>query len=383
MIRKAYRFRLKPTAEQAVQFGCFAGCCRLVWNKALELQKKQLDNNAKLLSYAGACGQLVALKAELPFLKEVHSQPLQQTLKDQSLALKAALGGSKGIPRYKKKGKHDSFRFPQGTKVRGSKVYLPKIGWVNFIQSQQVEGKIKNVTVSRHLDHWYVAIQVELEIPDPVHPSESMVGIDMGVVKLAALSDGTVVAPVNSFGKLKSKIKKEQRKLSRKHKLSGKWQKQKRKVQKVHSKIANVRRDYLHKVTTAISNNHAIVVIEDLKVKNMSASAKGTIEQPGKNVKAKSGLNRVIQDQAWYEFRRQLEYKLRWKGGQLVVVSPVNTSLTCSKCNHKAKENRVKQEEFRCVECHHEENADLNAAKNILAAGRAVLAHGDIEQIAA
>jgi transposase, IS605 OrfB family, central region len=123
--------------------------------------------------------------------------------------------------------------------------------------------------------------------------------------------------------------------------------------------------------------------LEDLKVKNMSASAKGTTENPGKNVKAKSGLNRSILDQGWYEFRRQLEYKQQWAGGKLIIVPPANTSLKCSACGHISKANRISQSRFRCTECGHKEHADLNAAKNILSAGQAELACGDIGQIAA
>jgi putative transposase len=262
-------------------------------------------------------------------------------------------------------------------------VYLPKIGWVRFIQSREVDGTVKNVTVSRENEHWYVSIQVELEVAEPVHPSNSAVGIDLGVVRFATISDGTFVAPINSYRTLKNKLAKEQKRLSRKKKLSNNWQKQLKKVRTVHSKIANVRRDFHHKLTSTISNNHAIVVLEDLRVKNMSASAKGTIVDPGKNVRAKSGLNLSILDQGFYEFRRQLEYKQHWRGGIVVAVNPANTSLRCSNCNHIAKENRLSQAEFKCVECQHTEHADLNAAKNILAAGRAVLACGDTRQTAA
>jgi putative transposase len=217
-----------------------------------------------------------------------------------------------------------------------------------------------------------------MEVAEPVHPSKSEIGIDMGVVRFATLSDGTFAAPINSFGKVKTKLARQQRKLSRKQKYSSNWHKQKRKVQRIHAKIAHVRRDFLHKLTSSISKNHAVIALEDLRVKNMSASAKGTIEDPGKNVKAKSGLNRAISDQGWYEFRRQLEHKQQWRGGKVIAVNAFNTSLECSECHHRAKENRVSQAEFKCVKCHHEEHADLNAAKNILAAGRAVQACGDI-----
>ena len=377
--RKGYRFLLKPTAEQAELFCRFSGSCRFVWNKALECQKNCLENGKGVLSYAEICRRLVEWKEEFQFLKDVHSQPLQQSVKDLSLALKNCLDGTKGVPKFKKKGTtHDAFRFPQGTRLDNKKVYLPKIGWVNFRKSQEIEGTIKNVTVSRSMGKWFVSIQVEMEVQDPVHPSRNKVGIDMGVTRFATLSDGTYVSPINSFGKMKTKLGRAQRELSRKQKYSNNWLKQKRKVQLIHSKIAHVRKDFLHKLTSTISKNHAIIVLEDLKVSNMSASAKGTIEDPGKNVKAKSGLNKSILDQGWYEFRRQLGYKQHWRGGQVILVNPSYTSLQCSECHHRTKENRISQADFKCVMCHHEEHADLNAAKNILAAGRAVQACGDI-----
>jgi putative transposase len=125
------------------------------------------------------------------------------------------------------------------------------------------------------------------------------------------------------------------------------------------------------------------VVLEDLKISNMSKSAKGNVEKPGKNVKAKSGLNKAILDQGWFEFRRQIEYKLNWSGGERILVNPKNTSRKCSVCGHISKENRKTQSKFSCIECGHAQNADLNAARNILAAGHAVLACGDIKLIAA
>lgn len=384
--RKAYLFRLIPTAEQVVAFSRSAGCCRYVWNKALELQKKNLEEKDYTISYGSICRKLTEWKldAEMCFLKEeVHSQSLQQTLKDLDRALKDSANGGKGFPKFKRKGKRDSFRYPQCVQIEGDRIKLPKIGWVKFIKSQEIEGKIKNVTVSRELDKWKVAIQVEIDVPEPVHPSNKAIGIDMGISRFATMSDGTVIEPIHAFRKWKRKLAIEQRSLTRKQKLSKNWQKQKLKVQRIYLNIARTRNDFLHKATSKISKSHAIVVLEDLKVKNMSASAKGTAENPGNNVKAKAGLNRSILDQGWYEFRRQLEYKQEWAGGKLILVKPANTSLQCSVCRHIAKENRISQSSFKCIACGHNEHADLNAAKNILSAGHVDLACGDIEQIAA
>ena len=239
---------------------------------------------------------------------------------------------------------------------------------------------MKNITVSQYCGKWYISIQTEMEVPDPAHPSTSMIGLDAGVAKLATLSDGTVFEPVNSFQKNQKKLARLQRQLSRKVKFSNNWWKQKRKIQKLHAHIKNIRRDYLHKVTTTISKNHAMIVIEDLKVSNMSKSAAGTVSQPGRNVRAKSGLNRSILDQGWYEMRRQLEYKQFWRGGQVLAVPPAYTSQRCSCCGHTAKENRLSQSQFRCQVCGYTANADVNGARNILAAGHAVLACGEMVQ---
>jgi putative transposase len=175
-----------------------------------------------------------------------------------------------------------------------------------------------------------------------------------------------MIEGVHSFRKHEDSLAREQRKLSRKKKGSNNWKKQKRKISRLHINIANVRSDFLHKLSTQISKNQARVYVEGLNIKNMSSSARGTIDTPGRNVNAKSGLNKSILDQGWFEFRRQLGYKLSWEGGRLVEVDYRHTSQTCSCCGHRAKENRKSQAEFKCSVCGYEENADVNAAKNIL-----------------
>mgnify|MGYP000775852109 FL=1 len=198
----------------------------------------------------------------------------------------------------------------------------------------------------------------------------------MGVARFATLSDGSCIKPLHSFRKHEKKLAKLQRRLAKRVKFSANWQKLKAKIQRLHRTIANVRNDFLHRTTTIISKNHALVVIEDLKVRNMSRSASGTFELPGKNVRAKSGLNKSILDQGWFGFRRQLEYKLKWLGRKLVVIPPQYTSQTCSHCGCADRANRPTQAKFKCVACGFECNADHNAALNILAAGQAVSACG-------
>jgi len=383
-IRKAYKFKLKPNQEKESLLAQFAGCSRFIWNRGLAIVKDSLEQKTGFVNYNSLAKQLTEWKKEpeTEFLKTVHSQPLQQTLKDLEKACKDAFKKDKGFPKFKKKGVHDSFRYPQGVKILESKVFLPKIGWIKFQKSREIEGTIKNTTVSKHCSKWYVSFQVELEIEEPKHQSNTSVGVDMGVSKFATLSNGDIFEPINSFKKLKDKLAKEQRKLARKKKFSENWKKQKAIISKIHTKIANTRKDYSHKVSNIISKNHAMIFVEDLKIANMSKSAKGTPESPGKCVKAKSGLNRSILDQGWFEFFRQLEYKQLWNGGHFVKIDPRYTSQKCSKCGHTHKDNRKSQSKFVCVKCSHSENADINAAKNILEAGQSSLACEDIKKIA-
>jgi putative transposase len=384
-IRKAYKYRLKAKPDQERLFRQQAGCCRFVWNKALALQKQRLDAGERVLRYVEVAKLLTGWKREedTAFLAEAGSQVLQQTLKFLDQALKEAFDkkNPKRFPRFKKKGRDtDSFRFPQGFRLYGDRIFLPKIGWVRFRKSREIEGSPRNVTVSRRGEHWHVSIQTEIEVAEPAHPSASAVGIDMGVARFATLSDGSYLEPLNSFKKLEKKLAREQRKLARKVKFSANWRKQKQKITRLHIRIADARADYLHKASITISKNHAVVVLEDLRIRNMSGSAKGSIEEPGRNVRAKAGLNRAILDQGWFEFRRQLEYKELWRGGRVVPVPPQYTSQTCPDCGHVSADNRRSQARFACQACGFEENADLVGAMNILAAGHAALACGEMAQ---
>ncbi|HXF03751.1 MAG TPA: transposase, partial [Candidatus Macondimonas sp.] len=250
-----------------------------------------------------------------------------------------------------------------------NRLYLPKLGWLRYRNSRPVEGALCNVAVRRVGGKWFASIQTELEIATPVHPATTAVGIDLGIARFATLSDGTVYEPLHSFKRHEQALRKAQQALARKVKGSKNWRKAKARVQKMHARIAHVRQDYLHKLSHAISKNHAVVCLEDLQVRSMSASARGTAEAPGKNVRAKAGLNRAILDQGWGEFRRQLAYKLQWRGGRLIEVPPQQTSQTCPRCGHSAAENRQTQARFACVGCGFEANADLVAAINILSRG--------------
>jgi putative transposase len=222
------------------------------------------------------------------------------------------------------------------------------------------------VTIRLDAGHWFVSFATEREVEAPVHPMMGeVVGLDFGVKRWAALADGTVFDGANAFQKYEDRLARLQRKLAKKEKFSKNWHKTKRKITKLHTKIANIRNDQIHQATSTMSKNHAVVVIEDLRITNMMASASGTVEQPGTNVAAKSGLNRRIQDQGWGEAARQLGYKLPWLGGLLLRVNPRNTSRECANCHHISADNRQTQADFVCVKCGHAANADTNAAGNI------------------
>ena len=354
----------------------FAGSCRFVFNKALTLQKERYEQGEKKLGYVGLCKLLTGWRnsPDTTWLADAPVHPLQQALKDLERAYINFFSKRAGFPRFKKKNQSASFRYPDPKQIKldrnNSRIFLPKLGWLRYRNSRDVIGTVRNVTVSQCCGKWYVSILTEREAPQPI-PQGGAVGIDMGIARFATISDGTFYAPLNSFKRHASALRKAQQAMSHKTRSGKNWKKAKARIQKIHARISNARRDYLHKTSTAISQNHAMVCIEDLQVRNMSRSAAGSTENPGKNVRAKSGLNRSILDQGWFEFRRQLHYKLAWNGGWLVVVPPRNTSRTCPNCGHVSAHNRQSQARFECVECGFEENADVVGAINVLRAGHA------------
>ncbi len=376
---QAFKYELMPDGAQQRQMRRFAGACRFVFNKALALQKQRYEQGENKLGYAALCKLLNAWRngADTAWLADAPAHPLQQTLKDLERAYANFFAKRAEFPRFKKKGRHDSFRYPDPKQIKldqlNSRIFLPKLGWLRYRNSRDVMGEVKQVTVSASGGKWFVSIQTEREVEQAV--AEWWRGRHRhGHSPFATLSDGTFHTPLNSFKRHETALRKAQQAMSRKAKFSHNWRKAKARVQRIHTRIGNARRDYLHKATTTISQNHAMVCIEDLQVRNMSRSAAGTTETPGKNVRAKSSLNKSILDQGWFEFRRQLDYKLAWRGGHLIAVPPQNTSRTCPCCGHVSADNRKTQERFVCVECAFEENADVVGAINVLRAGHARLA---------
>jgi putative transposase len=260
---------------------------------------------------------------------------LQQALQNLERAYTNFFQKRADFPKFKKKGQRESFRIPQGFEVdsQNGRIKLPKLAWMRYRKSQSILGEAKNVILSESCGKWFVSIQTEREVETPLHPSTSAVGLDWGVVNFATLSNGEVVDQCQPLKKFLPKLAKLQRRLARKKKFSKNWRKAKVCITKLHGKIANIRKDLVHKVSNDISKNHAVVVVENLQVKNMSKSAT-------KNVAQKSGLNRSILDASPFELRRQLEYKTQWQGGLLVVVPPQDTSRKCPECGHVSAESR-------------------------------------------
>lgn len=376
---QTFKYELMPSGQQERQMRRFAGACRFVYNKALAQQKAwyEADNTSKF-SYTKLANLLPDWKKDLSWLSDSPSQALQQSLKDLERAYKNFFAKRSRLPRFKKKGQGASFRFPQGFKLDAgnARIFLPKLGWLRLRLSRPVLGEIRNATLSERAGRWHVSLQTEREVDTAQPQASSAVGVDMGVVRFATLSDGSYIKPLASFKKHEQRLARYQRRMSRKVKGSRNWHKAKRKVQMLHSRIADVRQDFLHQASSRLAPEHALVVLEDLQVKNMSRSAKGTQKAPGRRVRAKAGLNKAILDQGWAELRRQLQYKMQWCGGQVLAVDPKNTSRTCPECGHVAADNRKTQAEFRCVSCGHSAHADVVGALNILARGHRVLACG-------
>lgn len=382
---QAFKFELMPTGEQERKMRQSAGACRFVYNKALAVQQERHRSGEKKLGYAGLCKLLTEWRssAETPWLADTQAMAQQQALKDLERAYVNFFEKRANFPQFKRKGIRDSFRSPDPRAIKldreNGRISLPKIGYVRYRNSRMVIGEVRNATVSLRAGKWYVSILTKREADQSV-PHGPAVGVDVGIARFAAFSDGKHVDPLNSFKTHEKRLAKYQRRMSRKTKFSNNWKKAKARVQKIHARIANARNDYLHKVSNSISKNHALVCIEDLQVRSMSKSAAGTAEAPGKKVAQKRGLNKAILDQGWGEFRRQLEYKMAWRGGFTVAVPAAYTSQTCPCCGHVSADNRKTQALFACVSCGYENNADTVGAINVLERGQRLFACGGMAQ---
>jgi putative transposase len=372
LLQRASKYRLEPT-EQAAWLAQVAGSCRYVYNIALE-QRRDHWRKGKL-GYVQQARELTDCRVDTDWLAACPVHALQCALRDLDAAFQRFFAGLGGYPQPRRKHRGDSFRLPDPSYLgfkrlskRMGAVKLPKIGWIKCRDWRPLGGELRNVTISKRGKHWYASIQWQREVDAPAASNMPVVGIDRGVAVFAALSNGTKIEPLNAFKRTEERLAKAQRKLARKTKFSANWNKQKAKISRSHIHAADARKDFLHKHSTEIAKSHGIVKVEKLQVRNMSASAKGTVEEPGKNVKAKSGLNRSILDQGWSTFSTMLKYKLAERGGELVEVDPAYTSQTCAECGVIDAASRNGQATFSCTTCGHEDNADVNAARNIMAA---------------
>ena len=375
---------LPVTKAKATKMFQIAGACRWVWNRFRErnLADYQAFRNGKgerpQTSYFSLGVEFTKLRHETEWLGELPANPIKHTLKYFADALKEAMAGKKGFPKPRSRAKTTpSFTIPSSAVVRIRKVnkkysslLIPCVGWVTLTRRGGIpyDGDPKQV-VLRHDGHrWRAFVSYEVEV-EKWNDGE-VLGVDMNVRQVAT-SDGHFYF-LPDLEKKERRRKRYQRRMARQVKGSGRRKDTKKKLAKVSRKIANIRKNWIHHTTGEIAEKCRTVVVENLKVKNMTASAKGTVENPGKKVKQKAGLNRAMLDTAWGEIRRNLEYKC----GRLVEVNPAYTSQTCSECGHTDKENRKSQARFQCVYCGFASNADTNAAMNIRRLGMAQL-HGE------
>jgi|LauGreDrversion4_2_1035121.scaffolds.fasta_scaffold145392_2 putative transposase len=378
-ILKAFRFALEPNRAQDAALLAWVPSLRFLWNWMLAQRSDayQASEGRVRINYPDQAAQLPAMKAMFPWLGEVPSQPLQQTLMDLEKAFQRFFEKKAAYPAFKAKHRSSpGLRWPQGVQINGRAIWLPKLGWVKVRLSRKVMGTIKSATVRHDGLRWHVAILCEGEQKTLAVHSGPPIGLDVGVEESIALSDDRLIRlPVATAAERKQAVKLARR-VSRSVPGSKGHAKAKRRLLVNRRKIGHRISDARHKLTTTLAKNHRLIAAEDLALRNMTRSAKGTIDAPGQNVAAKRGLNRSLLEQGHAETLRQLEYKARWLGGEVRLVNPAYTSQTCPSCGHISPENRLSRAVFRCVKCAHSGHADVIAAQNIMSAGLAATVRG-------
>ena len=370
---QAYKVRLYPTTKQEDMIMQFIGNSRFVYNQMLDMQSERYKNGGKYVGTFGMNSLIKLLKQEYSFLRLSPSQSLQQSCADLNTAFQNFFKKRAKYPRFhSRKGPKQSVRFMQRCSLTDSSVKLPKLGAIHFHSGYSLDPsmKIQQITVSYTAAHkFYASILVKCE-KQALPKTGEQVGLDMGVADLVILSTGVKV-PTHKYKKLERKLLIWQRKLARRRELANQeiakakhyedreltlddfsnYHKAKLQVAKLYEKIANSRKDYLHKVTTNLVRDYDLIAMEDLKTKNM--------------VKNHS-LAKSISNQGWGMFKVMLSYKCEWYGKQLVTVNPRNTSRVCSACGADTGKKPLDIREWTCPECGTCHDRDINAAKNIL-----------------
>jgi putative transposase len=370
-VRTAYRCRAYPDpAQQAVLNRTF-GCVRKVWNTTLDARQQRYATEHAAISYAQTDRALTAMKKDprLAFLNEVSSVPLQQALRHQHQAFSAFFAKRARYPRFKSRHARQSAHYTRSAFImRGGELRLAKTnGPLKFVWSwpdADITGLNPTmVVVSREPDgRWYVTFAIDTEAAEPLTPTGHVVGVDLGIRQFAVTSDGHKIPNPRHLERKARKLARYQRRLARCQKGSANRAKAKAKVARAHRKVRDARRDFLHRASTRLVRGNDVIVIEDLAVANMVRDRH---------------LARVISDCGWGEFRRQLEYKCQRYGRRLVVIDRwYPSSKTCSACGHLLAELSLKTRHWTCPSCGTRHDRDVNAAKNILAAGQAVTACG-------
>jgi putative transposase len=367
---RVHKIALDPNNVQETFFKKAAGCARFAFNWALEQWDKMRWSGEKP-NEAALRREFNAIKAEeFPFFLEIPKTVPQQAIKNLGAAFNRFFNnvrqgrriGSKknpyGRPRFKKRGKHDSFRMDNGppsqgvdaVKIDGNRIYVPKLGWVRMRECVRFQGWIKSAVISRVADRWFVSLTIDVE--DHVLPRKShgVVGVDLGIKTLAWLSNGEPVPGPKPLHGL-PRLARMQRSLARKVKGSANYGKLKAKIARLHARIANLRREALHQLSHKLASGFALIGIEDLNVSGMLKNGK---------------LSRAIADMGFYELRRQLEYKAMLYGGRLIVVDRwLPSSKACSGCGVVKDELLLSTRTYECHHCGLVIDRDLNAALNI------------------
>ena len=376
------RYRLLPTPAQQAVLRDHCAHARYVWNLAVEQHGHWHPGRKGAPGYREQCAQLTQARAEYPWLAAGSQTVQQQALRDFAQAMKAFFdpGNPAGRPSWRKAGRHEGFRIVgrgsqwdvRRVSRKAGQVWVPKAGWVRFRWSRAVPDGAKSyrVTMDR-AGRWHVAFAV---IPDPVPApgNGQVVGVDRGVAVSAALSTGELLRCPALTARERTRLRRLQRRLARARQGSNRRGRVRRAIARLRARETDRRKDWAEKVSTDIARRFDVIRDEDLKIGNMTRSAKGTRENPGRNVAQKAGLNRGILRSGWGLLVRRLEDKVP---GRVEKIKPHYTSQQCSACGQADRDSRESQAVFRCTACGFAGHADVNAAINI-AAGHAVTARG-------